>query len=91
MSDMDKLEKLQELGKSYAEGMFQEFSENPGYKGPNFTWDEFPEMVARMARVSAFQYFPETEKLTQEDEDVAAQAARTTATKLVKQLEEEEN
>ena len=81
----DKQQKLQEIGKTYATSMFHEFVENPGYQGPNFTWDEFPEMVARMATVSAFQYFPDTEKLTQEDEAVAATAARETATELLKQ------
>jgi hypothetical protein len=86
---MDRQQKLAEIGSTYADTMFHEFVEHPEYRGPNFTWDNFPNLAARMATVSAFQYFPETEKLSQEDEAVAAQAARTTATKLVKQLEEE--
>ncbi len=87
---MDRHQKLQEIGKTYAATMFQEFSDNPGYRGPNFTWDEFPDLVTRMATSSTFLYFPNTETITQEDEDVVAEAARTTAIELVGQHYQDE-
>jgi hypothetical protein len=82
---MDRQQKLAEIGSTYADTMFHEFVEHPEYQGPNFTWDNFPNLAARMATVSVFMYFSDTEQLTQGDEAVAAEAARTTAIKLIKQ------
>ena len=82
---MDRQQMLVEIGKSYADGLFHEFVENPGYRGPNFSWDEFPDTTVRLATASAFQHFPDSEVITQEDEDVVAEAARATTNKLIKQ------
>jgi hypothetical protein len=85
MADKEKL--LQEIGKSYATSLFQDM-QNPAYRGPNFTWENFPEMAARLASTSAFMKFPHSEKLTTEDENLAAQTAREVAAKLVAEMKQ---
>jgi hypothetical protein len=80
---VDKRKKLQELAITMATSFFHDM-QNPAYRGPNFTWAGFPEMAAGLAETNAFMSFPESERLTQEEELFAADVARETARDLAK-------
>lgn len=60
--------------------------QNSAYRGPKFTWENFPEMAARLASTSAFMNFSHEEKLTTEDENLVGQTAREVAAKLVAEM-----
>ena len=42
------LANLQEFGKSWVDHLFEDFC-NSKFRGPNFTWENFPGIVARLA------------------------------------------
>ena len=63
--------------------MFAGF-QRPDYKGPNFTWTDFPEMVEDLARVQIFTSITMTKKTQAEIEDKAAEYAKEIATTLIK-------
>jgi hypothetical protein len=52
----------------YAKSLTQEFINHPDWRGPNFTWQKFPDMVQRLARASA----------TASADDIGELARRTT-------------
>jgi len=77
-------EKLREIAKVYTVSLFNDM-QNPAYRGPNFTWEGFPEMAARLASTSAFMYFSDAKTPTAEDEAFVARVAKQLAARLVKQ------
>lgn len=48
-----------EYGKSFAISVFKIFL-NPNMRGPNFTWENFPDLAARMASDQFFTTLDET-------------------------------
>lgn len=69
MNNKDKIffetKKIQKLingtCEAYTNRMFDDFYYHPEYKGKNFTWKKFPVMVARIASISSYIYFPDWE------------------------------
>ena len=39
---------LEEFGKAWVDHLFDDFN-NPKFRGPNFTWDQFPDIVVGLA------------------------------------------
>lgn len=46
-----------DIGIAWAEDLFKDFSENPEYRGPHFTWKCFPEIAANLAEANCFMSF----------------------------------
>ena len=57
---------------------------NPKYRGPNFRWSNFPEMMAERCEVEIFIY---VKRCDAEVESYAAECGREIATRLVSHLE----
>lgn len=51
-------EHAKNIGKSIALHLFHDFTNDPTYQGPSFTWEKFPKMCNRTASSMAFMHFP---------------------------------
>ena len=51
----------------------------PSYRGTNFSWDKFPNIVAKLCRASLFMNFSEDEQPTEQQKQLAADTSRKTA------------
>ena len=71
------------IGTGWANSMFEDFFEHPEFRGLGFQWSKFPEVVKRLATVSAFMSFPGECKY--EIYDLAGQTAFERATVLIKE------
>jgi hypothetical protein len=80
LSKKKQIELAEDVGKGYAEHMFERFKD-PLFRGPKFTWNVFPEMVAGLAAVGAFTSFPH--RIGKDIEQVAYDSAFKRATELV--------
>uniref|UniRef100_A0A6H2A6K4 Uncharacterized protein n=1 Tax=viral metagenome TaxID=1070528 RepID=A0A6H2A6K4_9ZZZZ len=49
------------LSEAYAKGMYKDFTEHCEYRGENFSWEKFPDMVANLAKVGLFTCFSDKE------------------------------
>lgn len=59
---------------------------NPKFRGPNFTWEEFPLMMAEMCHNSIFMYSP---KVGEKHMKLAYDNGKTIAEKLIRLMTEE--
>jgi hypothetical protein len=57
---------------------------NPKFRGPKFTWENFPEMMAERCKVEIFIY---VNRCTDEMKEYARQCGMEIATRLVSHLE----
>ena len=70
-----------------ANSMFHDFYDHPEWKGENFTWEHFPEMVARMAECELFLYYSDSENKKKDwvgRKAKTKELARVEATRLVR-------
>jgi hypothetical protein len=75
-----------EYGKLYAEKMYEHFCDET-MRGPNFTWERFPDLAARLGRVSLFTIF-DRDKLRDELEpleEICYNSCREEALKITRE------
>lgn len=61
MNREEYLQKAKLTGQAYAEGLYKSWSKPGTIMGPNFKWEEFPEMCGQIAMVSAYTNFSNEE------------------------------
>ena len=61
---------------------------NPKYRGANFTWERFPEMMAEHCKTQVFMSVPMTERLQKHCLEHAEQTGREIAGSWVKTMTE---
>lgn len=61
---------------------------NPKYRGPNFDWASFPDMMAEQCKVSLFTWMQYSKKAAPEVEKHAHDTGRAIAVMLVKTMTE---
>ena len=66
----------------YARTIAKEFIDHPEYRGEKFTWKSFPEMVRRLAVVSAFTSFP---KIKEEEKSHIGEHAKLVCEMVLKE------
>lgn len=87
--NMDKkssVNKVKKVAKVIVNSLFADFIAHPEYKGPNFTWDNFPNMAEKIVRANLFTSFSERE-YKKEWEELAGEVAFQHAKSLVAQKE----
>ena len=57
LSKSKQIEIAKNYAKSHTLDLFETMKQ-PQYRGPNFDWDMFPNMAARVAKVSCYHAFP---------------------------------
>lgn len=73
---------------SFVGTMFAEMH-NPKYRGDGFTWDNFPDMVERLCKVSVYQSVVfKNDKLSNKYSEMAGKLGKEIATQLVKRMTE---
>ena len=73
---------IEEVAMGYAKEMFKDMQDS-NMRGPKFRWEKFPELVARIVRVSVFLAFSD-EEFQEHYKDYAEQKAREYAEELLK-------
>lgn len=61
---------------------------NPKYRGANFTWERFPEMMAGLCKTQVFMSVPMSERLQKQGLEHAEQTGRGIAASWVKTMTE---
>jgi hypothetical protein len=70
--------------------MFTNF-QNPAFRGSNFKWEKFPEIVSNLARAQVFTTIYVTPTNKQEVSDMAGKVAKEIAEKYVYDIETKDN
>lgn len=79
---MPSKQQLEDYAKTFTRGFMREMM-NVDHRGPNFTWEGFPEMAAKTCQVSVFTNFSEQDQPTEEQKDATGEMAREYALKLI--------
>jgi len=65
--------------KALAERLFEDFRAHPEDLGPRFSWAQFPDTMAGLARANCFTWFPHDTKITKALKGFAAGVAYNAA------------
>lgn len=76
-----------EVGLAIARDYYQIFSD-PTNRGPNFKWENLPDMVRRRASIHVGLYFPHNLKAQAEIEQIAGDTAYNEAKRLMEAKDE---
>lgn len=82
---MTNLQKAKNFGALMADEWFKDF-QNSEFRGPNFTWEKFPNLVSRMAKKSCFLNFHINVKNIEKLKEEAGKAAYNRALELIKTI-----
>jgi len=95
MSRKKHIEIAEEFGEIFANSMFKDFKDNPDFRGLKFSWQTFPNLVAKLARVylpsSVTWWDKKKQKVKDELEQTAYKTALKKTEKLVKKMLEDFN
>jgi len=81
---MKNTEKAKRYGEELARQLFEDFRK-PEFIGENFTWEKFPEIASRLARVHYPFYLTNTPKNLEELKEICKTACRDECVKLVRE------